>query len=345
MRNFSINRHFSRLGESWKPAYRFAGKTAADWKAWREALYPALKQSLGTAPPPVPLNAEVQATWEQDGLIKERIVFDVEQGLSVPAYLFRPAKTSGRLPAILACHGHGPYGKDSVMGVATTPEERAKIAAHNYDYGLQMAKAGYAVISPDWRGFGERDDRKKPNSNDIFWGRDPCDSYYVRETLLGRTVLGMNVHDGMRAIDYLCSRDFIDPARIGVMGLSFGGTMTLWMTLMDERIKAANIICYSDRFAEFGLTHANFCGSQMTPGLFALCDLCDLQGLIAPRPLLVEIGTYDTCFYVNSAMKCFAEVQKIYQAAGASDRLELDLFEGGHAWGGNKSKAFFAKHL
>lgn len=345
MRNFSINRHFARLGDGWKPAHRFAGSTRADWQAWRDKLYPAVKASLGNTPPAVPLNPEVQAVWEQDGLIKERVVFDVEEGLSVSAYLFRPAGVTGRLPAILACHGHGPYGKDSVMGVATTPEEKAKIVAHNYDYGLQMAKAGYAVIAIDWRGFGERDDRKKPNNNDVFWGRDPCDSHYVRETLLGRTVLGMNVHDGKRAIDYLLTRDFVDPGRIGAMGLSFGGTMTLWMTLMDERIRAADIVCYSDRFAEFGLTHANFCGSQVTPGLFALGDVCDLQGLIAPRPLLVEMGTFDTCFYINSAHKCFIEVEKIYRAAGCADLIELDLFEGGHAWGGNKTKAFFARHL
>ncbi len=345
MRNFSINRYFARLGETWKPAHRFAGATKADWQSWRGTLYPAVKASRGAAPPPVPLNAEVQAVWEQDGLVKERIVFDVEEGLSVAAYLFRPTGASGRLPAILACHGHGPYGKDSVMGIATTPAEKAKIDEHNYDYGLQMAKAGYAVIAIDWRGFGERDDRKKPNNNDVFWGRDPCDTHYDRATLLGRTVLGMNVHDGKRALDYLLTRDFVDPNRIGAMGLSFGGTMTLWMTLMDERIKAADIICYSDRFAEFALTHANFCGSQVSPGLFALGDVCDLQGLIAPRPLLVEMGTYDTCFYINSARKCFTEVEKIYRAAGCADRLELDLFEGGHAWGANRTKAFFAKHL
>ena len=93
------------------------------------------------------------------------------------------------------------------------------------------------------------------------------------------------------------------------------------------------------------MADANFCGSQITPGLFDLCDLCDLQGLIAPRPLLVEIGTYDQCFLIESATKCFAEVRKIYQAAGADDCLDLDLFEGGHAWGAQKSVAFFQKHL
>ena len=38
-------------------------------------------------------------------------------------------------------------------------------------------------------------------------------------------------------------------------------------------------------------------------------------------------------------------VDKIYAAADVTDRLELDLFEGGHRWGGNKSVEFFRKHL
>ena len=88
----------------------------------------------------------------------------------------------------------------------------------------------------------------------------------------------------------------------------------------------------------------NFCGSQITPGLYELCDVPDLHGLIAPRPLLVEIGAYDECFKIESAMSCFREVEKIYAAAGVRDRLELDLFEGGHRWGGNKSVEFFRKH-
>ena len=163
--------------------------------------------------------------------------------------------------------------------------------------------------------------------------------------MLGMTVLGMDVHDGMCALDYLCSREFVDSDRIGVMGLSFGGTMTTWMSICDERIKAADIICYSDRFADFGMRDVNICGSQITPGLYALCDVADLQGLIAPRPLLVEIGSYDDCFEVDSATDCFREVEKIYAAAGARDRLELDLFEGGHQWSGRKSFDFFAKYL
>ena len=345
-RNLSVNAYFRNLAAKHTPKYRFLGTSESDWDAWRKQLLPAVKGTLGRMPKKVPLNAEVQAEWRDDGLMKQRVIFDVDDGLSAAAYLFRPDNARGGIPGILACHGHGEFGKEPVMGNRSLGELQASIELHNYDYGLQMAKAGYAVIAIDWRGFGQRDDRRKPNWNDVVHPvRDICNVHYLRATMLGMTVLGMDVHDGMCALDYLCSREFVDSDRIGVMGLSFGGTMTTWMSICDERIKAADIICYSDRFADFGMRDVNICGSQITPGLYALCDVADLQGLIAPRPLLVEIGSYDDCFEVDSATGCFREVEKIYAAAGTRDRLELDLFEGGHQWSGRKSFDFFAKYL
>ena len=346
-RNLSINRYFQQLAAKHTPEHRFAGESKGDWRQWREQLLPAVKATLGRMPEKVPLNPEILTEWTEDGLIKQKVVFDVEDGLSVTAYVFRPADAKTKLPGILACHGHDDYssGKEPVMGNCSTPELRDVSAKCNYDYGLQMAKAGYAVIAIDWRGFGERDDRGKPGWNDNIGTRDICNVHYIRASILGITVLGMDVHDGMCALDYLCSQDFVDAERIGAMGLSFGGTMTTWMSICDERIKAADIICYSDRFADFAMRDANFCGSQITPGLYDLCDVPDLHGLIAPRPLLIEIGVDDDCFKVESAKSCFKELEKIYSAAACVDKLELDLFEGGHQWSGRKTFEFFRKYL
>ncbi|RPI59836.1 MAG: hypothetical protein EHM48_08235, partial [Planctomycetaceae bacterium] len=313
-----------------------------DWRQWRKELFPALMSTLGKMPSKVPLNPEVQVVWTEDGLVKQKVIIDVEEGLSLPAYVFRPAKFKGKLPGILACHGHA-FGLETIMG--NNSRGYADSAHQVNRYGLAMAKAGFSVIAIDWRGFGQRDDRRKPHHSNAAGDRDLCDVHYLRATIMGMTVLGMNIHDGSCALDYLCQQDFVDSDRIGVMGLSLGGTMTTWMSIADKRIKAANVICYSDRFADFGMRDTNFCGSQITPGLYDLCDVPDLQGMIAPRPLLVEIGAYDDCFMIESAMSCYREVQNIYAAAGASEKLEIDLFEGGHQWSGRKSVEFFRKHL
>ena len=204
-----------------------------------------------------------------------------------------------------------------------------------------MAKHGYVTMAVDWRGWGERDEPIL----EVYPGRDPCNVHFIRGVIMGINPLRLDIWDGQRALDYLCGMEEVDAERVGTMGLSFGGTMTTWISLIDERVKAADIICYSDRFANFAVGKGNFCGSQMVADLFELCDVPDLQGLTAPRPLLVEIGTEDTCFDVDSAKSCYAEVEKIYAAAGAGERLELDLFEGVHQFGGNKAFGFFDKYL
>jgi dienelactone hydrolase len=337
-RNLSINRHFIQAADRQNCRFRFDHRWHGKWENWREALRPQLLATLGAAPEPVDLSPEILCQWSEEGLLKQKIVFDVEPGLSASAYVFRPADAGKPLPAILCCHGHGPLGKDAVMGIGSSE------TAHHNDYGLQLAKAGFVTMAIDWRGFGERDDRAKP----YLWkyeAPDLCNAHSLRASILGYTLLGQNIHDARCALNYLCRQEYVDASNLGAMGLSLGGTITAWLAIADDRIKAADIICYSDRFALFGMRDVNFCGSQITPGLFALCDVPDLHGLVAPRPLLVEIGIHDPCFLIDGAMSCWEEVKKIFAAADASDRLELDLFPGGHRWGGNKSVAFFRKYL
>ncbi|MGE0082695.1 MAG: alpha/beta hydrolase family protein, partial [Thiohalomonadaceae bacterium] len=212
-------------------------------------------------------------------------------------------------------------------------------------YGHQMAKAGYVTFAIDWMGKGDRDDSKKPHHLKHAGGQDWCNLLYLHATMLGTTPLAMNVAQGRVATDFACSLPNVDPNKLGVMGLSGGGTMTLWSALCDERFKAAEIICYSDLWAAFGIRDINYCGMQVAPGLYKLVDLPDLQGLLAPRPLLIDIGVHDTCFKIDTALSCHRQLEKIYKAAGVAGRLELDLHPGEHGWGGNRSVDFFGKHL
>ena len=169
-RNLSIDAYFNRLAEKHRPQFRFDGATKSDWLKWREAPAPAVMQSLGTLPAKVPLRPEILAEWTEDELVKQKIVFDVEEGLSANAYVFRPQAATGKLPAIVCCHGHGLGGKEPVMGNGSTPELALHIKERNYDYGLQMARGGFVTVAIDWRGFGERDDRSKPHYHDLTNG-------------------------------------------------------------------------------------------------------------------------------------------------------------------------------
>jgi len=344
-RNLSMIEYFNIKAGQLEPKLRFNGNNKQDFDAWSQKLRAEIQKLLGLIPAKVPLNPEIVWGIEEDGLIKRKVLLDTEEYMSVAALIYIPVAARKKpCPAILCNHGHAfsPFGKDLIMGAwnDSCPEFASDIEQFNCDYGLQMAKRGYVTMAIDYRGFGERGDGGNP-----YPGRDKCNVYFIRGNLMGYNLLALNIWDAQRCLDYLCSLECVDKNRIGTMGLSFGGTMTTWISLLDERIKAADIICYSARFKNFAIADANFCGSQFLPGLFQLCDVPDLHGLIAPRPLLAEIGIHDKCFFKYDAQSCAEEVKKIYAAAGVPQNYEIDLFDGGHKFAGNKAFDFFDKHL
>jgi hypothetical protein len=131
------------------------------------------------------------------------------------------------------------------------------------------------------------------------------------------------------------------------MGCSFGGTMTTYVSALDQRIKAAVIVCYlstlTDALNDRG--RGNTCGSQFMFGLRGHGDISDVAGLIAPRPCMAQIASDDTCFIAADAKSAFRHVEQIYAASGRSDNLELDYFEGGHEVDVEPGLAFLKKHL
>jgi hypothetical protein len=345
-RNLSPQKMFFEMALEHKPLFAFDGSGKRYFEGWKRKALPEVLGCLGDFPPQVPTDGEMMAEWEHDGLLKQRWLIDVGPHISAILLVNRPLSAGRRkLPAILCCHGHGVHGKEPVMGNDSSADLRNAIASYNYDYGHKMAKAGYVTFAIDWIGFGERNDNQKPNFLQHNGGRDWCNLYYLHATMLGMTSLSINVSHGIAATNFVCGLDGVDPERLGVMGLSGGGTMTLWMALCDERFRAIEIICYSDLWAYFGIRDLNYCGMQVAPGLFKRVDLPELQGLLAPRPLLIDIGANDACFKVDTAMACYRKLESIYESSGASSRLELDLHPGPHAWGANRSESFFKKHL
>jgi dienelactone hydrolase len=345
-RNYSLVEYFNRLAEAHRPEMTFSGETKSDWERWRSEFSAKLLELCGEWPRPVPLAPHIVYRVDEGDFVREKVVIDTEADYSVPSYLLIPKDRrrarDGKLPAILCLHGHGEFGKESVAGI-TDPNRPAiarGIAEHNYDYAKQMTQEGYVTMTPDARGFGELG----PDRG-MWPGRDPCNVHFIRGLLLGLNLLTLNIWDMMKCIDYLQSREEVDGERIGAMGLSWGGTRTTFLSALDQRVKAADIICYLTQFEHFAIREANFCGSQFLPHLYKYGDVADVAGLIAPRPLLVESGTYDTCFPIEPVLRAHEHLRRIYRAAAAEDRLHIDVFAGGHQFHGPSAREFFDRYL
>jgi len=306
----------------------------ADVPAWRERVRARLAALLGPPREPVPFDLEVTGTVDAGDHIRSRVVFDVEPTMSVPAYLLVPAARRDAPPgsAVLAVHGHGP-GKEMICGL-TGP-------AHEH-YALELVRLGHVVLAPDLRCFGERQDPQ--------WDPDghkyDCDWNLVAATMAGVVPLAQNLWDLRRSVDLLLQHPLVEPSRVAVAGLSYGGTLSLLLAAIDERIAAAVVSGYLSSWRAAHSVPWNMCGSQVMPGQLGRIEHLDVASLVAPRPLLVESGTEDPLFPVADARATVAGLAQVYAALGADpDLVEHDVFEGGHRWHGARVGSFLAAHL
>jgi dienelactone hydrolase len=332
-------KHLEQVYRGNTPEYSFGARRASDWLEWKAAFSQALRAALGGFPEEkCDLDPQTASVEELDGYLRSKVVITTEPGVRMPCYLLMPRKAEAPLPALLAQHGHG-RGKDDVAGVWTTEAERDRIRDDNYDYGLQLVKRGYCVLCPDARCFGER--REPP---DIAAGRQSCRQASLNALLLGKTILGLKVWDAMRGVDYLQSLPEVDPGRIGMVGLSMGGTITLFTAALEPRIKAAVVSGYFCTFAD-SIMAMDHCECNYVPGILRLGEMYDIAGLIAPGPLLTESGQKDGIFPVGAARQAFGKLQAIYEAAGAGDRLQADFHLGGHRFSGSRAFDFLDRWL
>ncbi len=299
--------------------------------AWRGRVAGRLETLLGRVPQRVPLDTEVLDEVQCDGYRRLSIVFDTEATMSVPAYLLIPDDRREPGPAVLAVHGHGP-GKSIVVGLEQTE-------APNGDYAQQLAQRGFVVLAPDLRCFGQRADWNPPD----HYG---CDTNLVHAVMAGWNPLTQNLWDMARALDVLEAHDLVDPARMGVVGLSYGGTITLFLAAWDQRVAAAVVSCYFSSWAEAHKMPWNMCGSQVLPAMLGVLEHADLAGLIAPRPLLIENGRDDDLFPAAVAAQELSKVRRVVKTLGASDdHLVHDVFDGGHQWHGEEAYPFLQRWL
>ena len=303
------------------PPLHFNGTGKLDWEEWRRRFRSNLVKDLGPPPEALPLEVETLEQTQFDGYIREKIIFNPDPFSSIPAYVLIPDRATAEnpVPAVLCAHGHG-VGKDGAVGIVDDYQKQ---------YAVELAQRGFVTLAPDWRCFGERKDRdewvRRP-------GRDGCNIAYFAFGYFGYQLLQLNISDGQRCLDYLQARPEVDSRRLGCMGCSFGGTMTTYISALDQRVKVAVIVCYlstlTDALNDRG--RGNTCGSQFMFGLRKAGDIADVAGLIAPRACMVQIGSDDMCFIESDALSAFGQLEKIYAAAGHRDQLVLDHFQGEH---------------
>ncbi len=329
---FAFDRFLEALDDARGPSLAF--HPGMDHGAWRAALLERLHALLGEAPPAVDPAPEIAASHDYGDYVQHKLMYETIPGVRVPAWLLVPASASARTPAagVLALHGHG-EGKDQLV-------DRGDGANVYRGFARRYAQRGHVVLAPDALGFGERAAGFRRYGN-----RDGCNVNFLRALLFGVNLMALTIQDDHCGLDVLAARPEVDPQRLGCAGLSFGGTRTMYLAALDERVRAAVVSGYLTTFRAYALDAGNFCGAQFLPGVYAYADVPDLHGLIAPRPLLIEAGRADRGFPLEASRQAHARLAAIYAAAGAADRLHRDEFDGGHEFHAQASLDFMDRWL
>ena len=238
---------------------------------------------------------QVGATESRAGYRVSKFRYEVVPGFDATAILYEPEKQSGRAPAILNVIGHHP------MGEAAEEEQKRCI---------NFAKRGIVALSLGWTGFGEL----------ALKGDDHDDAAAL--DLVGSNALGLFYLSMRRGLDYLAAMPQVDPARLGMTGVSGGGWQTAILAALDNRVAV------SVEVAGIGALQSNITHPIDTDEIEE--DATDLsQGedyplfvaMRAPRPTMLIHNAEDTCCFRAALVKpyIYDQVRPFFELYGKPD--------------------------
>jgi dienelactone hydrolase len=294
-------------------ALRADDKPPADRKAWderRTALRAAMFAAMGPFPEKeCALQPKDVGVLKRDGYRIEKLIFQSRPDVWVTASAYVPESVKGKGPAVLAVHGHYPWARRD-------PAVQA--------YCLGLVKLGYFVLAVDAFGAGER--HPTPGKN-AYHGALLGASLWPA----GQTLLGMQVYDNRRAVDYLLTRPEVDGDRLGATGSSGGGNQTMYAGALDERFKAVVPVCSVGNYQAY--LQAACCVCEVLPGALRFTEEGDVLGLVAPRALMVISATQDSFqFSVAEADKSLERAKAIFKLYNSENKVTHPSFESPHAY-------------
>jgi dienelactone hydrolase len=304
---------FDRFLRARAAALHAGDRPPADRQTWEErrsTLRQALVAAMGPFPEqPCPLQSRILGVLKRDGYRIEKLLFESRPDIWVTASAYVPDPVQGKVPAVLAVHGHWPLARRD-------PVVQARC--------LGLVKLGFFVLAVDAFGAGERYTKPAPGTyHGALYGSTLWPA--------GQTLLGLQVYDNRRAVDYLLTRPEVDGDRLGITGASGGGNQTMYAGALDERFRAVVPVCSVGNYQAY--LHAACCVCEVLPGALRFAEEGDVLGLVAPRALLVINATQDGFqFSVGEARKSLDRARPLFHLYGADEHLRQTVFESPHAY-------------
>ena len=299
------------------PALRY--DPSSDFAAWQQTAREKLVNLLGMdrmikCEPEYTLDSKT----ERDGYTEYVFSIQSELDYRFTCTLSVPASSAKKLPVAVCLFGHS-----DDLSAAFDGENDRNLCA-------QALERGYCALAVEQRDFDNCFAIKDVPVDEAFTRVTWCACYRssMRAAMLARTTMGERVWDAMCAIDaILANFDVIDADNIVVIGNSGSATAAYYTAAVDERVSA---VIASSGVATWESSLATFshCACNYIPKIANYFDMGDIGGLIAPRRLVLLGATEDKWFPEYGLRAAYAEIDKAYKAAGASNECKLIIKNG-----------------
>jgi dienelactone hydrolase len=264
----------------------------------------------------------IEKAGEDEIGVYHRVWIEVAPGVETYGLYIVPKKAKLPAPLVISLHGGG--------GI---PEGALFHGGSNYHDQIRGAvERGYVVWAPLFvmQAFADRDKGTEVPAE-------------IRKILdaklraLGTSLMSMETMKITRALDRILERPEVNRERVALIGLSYGGYYTLYISAVEPRIKVAIASC------SFRNTPAAKDG--VTEGRPIDITSPEQVALIAPRPLQIQAGIKDPQAPIDTVRQTEILARRAYEKVGKSDVFDYEEFDGGHEWRGDVAWKFLAKYL
>src|SRR5262249_36100319 len=200
--------------------YDFPGyRSKEEWLDRAARLKKQILVSAGLWPAPAkePIKATIFGKVDRGDHTVEKVYFESYPGFYVTGNLYRPKSVTGKAPAVLCPHGHWTYGRLENQPLNSGPARAAS-----------FARQGYVAFSYDMVGYND----SAAISHRFAAGHR--ENVVDREALWGVNLLGLQLWNSVRSVDFLLTLPEVDPERVACTGESGGGTQTFLLSAVDD---------------------------------------------------------------------------------------------------------------
>ncbi len=291
-------------------------KSRAEWEPRAAHLRKQILFAAGLLPMPdkAPLTVQVFGKIERRGYSVEKVLLETMPGFYLGGNLYRPLGRNAPFPAIVSPHGHWAYGRLENSATGSVPGR-----------AINLARQGFVVFTYDMIGYD--DTVQMPH---VATGK--------REQLWGFGLLGMQLWDSIRAVDFLETLPDVDRNRIGATGASGGATQILMLQAVDDRIKFSAPVNMISSIYQGGSPCEN------APLLRIGTNNMEIAALMAPRPMIMVSTTQD--WTKNTPKIEYPALRGMYELYDKAANVETVEIDAPHNYNKDSREAvyrFFAK--